>query len=106
MINKIIMTGRLVKDPALKFSQAGKAVCFFCLAVNKNFENAEGQKEASYVDIVVFGKKAENVGNALAKGQLIGIEGNLNTRVQEKDGVKNKITEVILENFHFLEKKK
>lgn len=103
-MNKIVLIGRLVKDAELKFTAGtGKAVANFILAVDRRYKK-EGQQQADFIPIVVWGKSAENTANYTAKGKLVGISGRIQTRSYEaKDGSRRYITEVVAEEVQFLE---
>ena len=103
-MNKVVLIGRLTKEPELKFAQGtGTAIATFTLAVNRRFKK-EGQPEADFIPIVVFGKTAEATANYSAKGKLISIAGHIQTRNYEgKDGKKRYVTEVIADEVDFLE---
>ena len=105
-MNKIILMGRLVRDPEVRYTQTGKVVCQFTLAVDRPFSNQEGQREADFIPVIVWGKQAELCGNSLTKGQRALIEGRLQIRSYDaKDGSKRWVTEVIANNFEFVERK-
>jgi len=103
-MNKIVLIGRLTKDPELKFTPGtGTAVATFTLAVDRRFSK-DGQKEADFIPIVVWGKQAESTANYMSKGKLIGINGRIQTRNYDaKDGTKRYVTEVVAEEVQFLE---
>jgi single-strand DNA-binding protein len=103
-MNKVVLIGRLTKDPELKFAQGtGTAVATFTIAVNRRFKR-EGQPEADFIPIVVFGKQAEAVANYTIKGKLISISGGIQTRSYDaKDGTKRYVTEIIADEVMFLE---
>lgn len=103
-MNKVVLIGRLTKDAELKFTPGtGTAVATFTIAVDRRFSK-DGQREADFVPIVVWGKQGENCANFTAKGKLIGISGRLQTRSYDaKDGTKRYVTEVIAEEVQFLE---
>ena len=103
-MNKCILVGRLTKDPELKFgSGTGTAVTTFTLAVNRRFKR-EGQPDADFIPVVVFGKVAEACANYTAKGKLISLSGSIQTRNYEaKDGTKRYVTEIIADEVNFLE---
>jgi single-strand DNA-binding protein len=101
VINSVILIGRLAKDPELRFTASGKAVCQFSIAVNRPFSKTN---EADFFNIVVWGKVAESCANYLAKGRLVGIEGRLQTRSYENQaGEKKYVTEVVANQVEFLE---
>jgi single-strand DNA-binding protein len=103
-MNKVVLVGRLTKDPELKFAQGtGTAVATFTVAVNRRFKR-EGQPEADFIPVVVFGKQAEATANYMSKGKLLSVSGNIQTRNYEaKDGTKRYVTEVIADEVDFLE---
>lgn len=105
MINRVILVGRLTKDPEFRTTQSGVNVATFTLAVNRTFTNAQGEREADFINIVVFRKQADNVNNYLSKGQLAGVDGRIQTRSYEKDGQRVYVTEVVAESVQFLEPK-
>lgn len=104
-MNSAVLVGRLTKDPELKFAQGtGTAVTTFTLAVNRRFKR-EGQPDADFIPIVVFGKQAEATANWMSKGKLVSVAGSINTRNYEaKDGSRRYVTEVIANEVDFLEK--
>lgn len=106
-MNKAILIGRLTKDPELKYTASnGTAVTTFTLAVDRNFKNKDGEKEADFINIVVWNKLAEIVANNLTKGRLTAVSGRIQTRSYEtNDGQKRYVTEVIAEDVQFLDKK-
>ncbi len=103
-MNKVVLIGRLTKDPELKFAQGtGTAVATFTVAVNRRFKR-EGQPEADFIPAVVFGKQAEATANYMSKGKLISVSGSIQTRSYDaKDGTKRYVTEVIADEVSFLE---
>lgn len=104
MINRVILTGRLTKDPELKYTSSGAAVGSFSLAVNRQFTNANGDREADFINCVIWRKSAENFANFTHKGSLVGIDGRLQTRNYEnQQGQRVYVTEVVVDNFSLLE---
>jgi len=102
-INKVVLIGRLTADPNLKFTKGGTAVTTFTLAVDRRFKK-EGQPEADFIPIVVWGKQAESTANYVTKGKLVAVSGRIQTRSYEaKDGTRRYITEVVCEEIQFLE---
>lgn len=102
-MNKVILVGRLTRDPEIKNTTTGKAVATFTLAVDRRFKNKDGQKEADFVPIVVWGKQAELVGQYLSKGSQIGASGRLQVRSYDaQDGQKRYVTEVVADEITFL----
>jgi len=104
-MNKIILMGRLVRDPEIKSTASDKIVTTFTLAVNRRFKNAQGQNEADFINVVVWGKQAESCGNYLGKGQRAIVDGRLQIRSYEaKDGSGRRyVTEVIAESVDFID---
>lgn len=103
-MNKVVLIGRLTKDPELKFTPStGTTVCTFTLAVDRRFKK-EGQPSADFVPVVVRGKIAESTANHMSKGKLLGVAGRIETRSYEaKDGERRYVTEVVAEEVSFLE---
>lgn len=107
MLNRVVLVGRLTKDVELRYTPNGVAVGNFTMAVNRPFGNQEGKKEADFINCVVWRKQAENTANYTSKGNLIGIDGRLQTRSYENsEGKKVFITEVVCDSVQFLEPKK
>ena len=105
-MNKVVLIGRLTRDPELRYTQAGKAFCTITLAVDRK-RAKEGQQTADFIPCVAWDKLAEVIGNNLAKGRRIGIEGRLQTRTYEaKDGSKRSAFDVVIDEMEFLDKKK
>ena len=104
MINRVVLTGRLTRDVDLRYTQSGAAVATFTLAVDRRFTNQQGEREADFVSCVIWRKSAENFANFMHKGSLVGIEGRIQTRNYEnQQGQRVYVTEVVVENFSFLE---
>lgn len=107
MINNVTLVGRLTKDPDLKYTGNGTAVATFTLAVNRNFTNQSGEREADFVNCVIWRKPAETLANYAKKGVLIGITGRIQTRSYDnQQGQRVYVTEVVADNFQLLESKK
>ena len=107
MINKVILVGRLTKDPELKYLEDGKAVTSITLAVNRNFKNQQGDYDTDFLNCTLWQKNAENTANYCRKGSVIGVTGRIQTRNYEnQDGAKVYVTEVIAEGVKFLSTKK
>ncbi|MED0952028.1 MULTISPECIES: single-stranded DNA-binding protein [Bacillus] len=103
-LNRVILVGRLTKDPDLRYTPNGVAVATFTLAVNRAFANQQGEREADFINCVIWRKQAENVANYLRKGSLAGVDGRLQTRNYEgQDGKRVYVTEVLAESVQFLE---
>lgn len=106
MINNLTLVGRLTKDPDLKYTGNGTAVATFTLAVNRNFTNQSGEREADFINCVIWRKSAETLANYAKKGVLIGVTGRIQTRSYDnQQGQKVYVTEVIADNFQMLESK-
>ena len=106
MINRVVLVGRLTKDPEFRTTQSGIDVANFTLAVNRNFTNAQGEREADFINVVVFRKQAENVNNYLSKGSLAGVDGRVQSRSYENnEGKRIFVTEVVADSVQFLEPK-
>lgn len=104
MINRVVLVGRLTKDPELRYTPNGVAVCRFTLAVNRTFSSQSGEREADFINVVVWRKQAENSANYLKKGHLCGVEGRIQTGSYEgTDGKRVYTTEVIADSVQFLE---
>lgn len=101
-MNKVIIVGRLTRDPEVRYTQTGKAVCSFSVAVDSGYgEN----KKADFVPVVVWDKLAEVCGNNLSKGRRVLVEGRLQIRDYEKDGQKRRAADVVAQNIEFLDTK-
>ena len=107
MINNITLVGRLTKESDLRYTSDGTATASFSLAVNRPFKSANGEREADFINCVIWRKNAENFANFTRKGSLVGITGRIQTRNYEnKEGQRVYVTEVVAENFALLESKK
>ena len=105
-MNKVILIGRLTKDPEMRTTQSGIANTTFSIAVNRNFTNQQGEREADFFNIVTWRKQAENVAKYCTKGTQVAIEGRLQTRSYDaQDGSKRYVTEVVADNVTFLSAK-
>lgn len=106
MINRVVLVGRLTKNPELRYTPNGNATCSFTLAVNRNFKDASGETQADFIPIVVWRKQAENAANFLSKGSLAGVDGRIQTRNYENnEGRRVYVTEVVADSVQFLEPK-
>ena len=106
MINRTVLVGRLTRDPELKHTANNSAVVSFTLAVNRQFTNSQGEREADFINCVIWRKAAENFVKFTSKGSLVGIDGRIQTRNYEnKQGQRVYVTEVVVENFSLLESK-
>ncbi len=106
-MNKVILVGRLTRDPEVRTMPSGNQVASFTLAINRNYKNKEGNVDADFINVSVFGKQAENVGKYVNKGSMIGCEGRIQTRSYDaQDGSKRYVTEVIADNVEFMSSKR
>ena len=95
-MNKVFLIGRLTRDPELRYTGSNVAVASFSLAVNRHFTNQAGEREADFINIVVWRKQAENVKNYLTQGSQVAIDGRIQTRSYDgEDGKKRYVTEVV-----------
>jgi single-strand DNA-binding protein len=108
-MNRVILVGRLARDPEVRYTQSGIAVASMVIAVDRRFSRKaqeSGQQTADFINLVAWRQLAEICGNNLAKGRRIGIEGRLQTRSYEaKDGTKRYVTEVVVDELEFLDAK-
>lgn len=106
MMNRVVLVGRLTRDPELRYTPSGVAVATFTLAVNRTFTNQQGEREADFINCVVWRRPAENVANFLKKGSLAGVDGRLQTRsYEDQTGRRVYVTEVVADSVQFLEPK-
>ncbi|QDP42012.1 single-stranded DNA-binding protein [Radiobacillus deserti] len=106
MLNRVVLVGRLTKDPDLRYTPNGVAVANFTLAVNRPFSNQQGNREADFINCVVWRRPAENLANFMSKGSLVGVDGRIQTRSFDgQDGKRVFITEVVADSVQFLETK-
>lgn len=106
MINRVILVGRLTKDPEYRQTPNGVSVATFTLAVNRPFTNSQGEREADFINVVVFRRQAENVNNYLSKGSLAGVDGRIQSRNYEnKEGQRVFVTEVVADSVQFMDSK-
>lgn len=101
-MNKVILIGRLVADHEIRYTQSGKAVASYRLAVDRPFKQ-DGQQEADFINCVAWGKTGEFAGNYLRKGTKIAVEGRIQTGSYEKDGVKHYTTDIVVDRHEFCE---
>lgn len=107
MLNSTCLVGRLTKDPELRYTPNNQAVATFSLAVNRNFKGQNGEREADFINCVIWRQQAENLANWAKKGALIGITGRIQTRSYEnQQGQRVYVTEVVADNFQLLESRK
>lgn len=104
MINNVVLVGRIVRDPELRYTPQNTAVATFTLAVNRRFKNAQGERETDFINCVIWRQPAENLANWAKKGTLVGITGSIQVRNYEnKEGQRVYVTEVLADNFQMLE---
>jgi single-strand DNA-binding protein len=106
MINRTILVGRLTKDPELKYTSSNIAFARFTLAVNRTFAGPNGEREADFIQCIIWRKQAENLARFVRKGSLIGVEGRIQTgSYDDKDGTRRYTTDVVCDSVQFLEPK-
>jgi len=106
MINRVVLVGRLTRDPELRKTTSGNPICSFSIAVDNRSKNPDGTKSASFIPCVVFQQQADNMSKFLRKGSLVGVEGRLNQRKYQKtDGSTVSVLEVLCDSVQFLEPK-
>ena len=106
MLNRIILIGRLTRDPELRYVPSGQPVASFTLAVDRPFANQQGERQTDFIDIVAWRRLAEQVTQHLSKGRLVAVEGRLQIRSYEtQDGQKRKAAEVVADAVRFLDRK-
>jgi single-strand DNA-binding protein len=104
MLNRVVLVGRLTRDPDLRYTPNGVAVANFTVAVNRPFRNQQGEQEADFINCVTWRKQAENLAHYMKKGSLIGVDGRIQTRSYDnQEGKRVYVTEVLAENIQFLE---
>ena len=102
-MNKVFLIGNLTKDPELATTNSGVSVCRFTLAVSRGFSNSEGEREADFLNIIVWRGQAENAHKYLKKGSKCAVEGSIQTRSYDaQDGTKRYVTEIVANNVEFL----
>ena len=103
MLNKVVLIGRLIKDPDLRYTTSGIAVARFILAVDRGFKNQDGEKQADFIPITVWRGAAESCAKYLAKGRLVAVVGRIQTGSYDKDGQRHYTTDVVADEVRFLE---
>lgn len=106
MLNRIVLIGRLVADPQLRYTQSGVAVTNFRIAVDRPFTNQQGERETDFIDIVCWRKLGETVANHLTKGRLVAVDGRLQIRQYEWEGQKRQAAEVYADDVRFLDSRR
>ncbi len=105
-MNKVFLIGRLTRDPELRYTGSNLPVATFTLAVNRNYTSQAGEREADFLNVVVWRKQAENVKNYLNQGSQVAVEGRIQTRnYDDQEGKRHYITEIIADNVQFLDAK-
>ncbi|MBK5077349.1 single-stranded DNA-binding protein [Lactococcus lactis] len=106
MINNVVLVGRITRDPELRYTPQNQAVATLSLTVNRQFKNVNGEREADFINCVIWRQQAENLANWAKKGALIGVTGRIQTRNYEnQQGQRVYITEVVVDSFQMLESK-
>ncbi|MGQ2381752.1 single-stranded DNA-binding protein [Lactiplantibacillus plantarum] len=106
VINRTVLVGHLTRNPELRYTNGGAAVATFTIAVNRQFTNQNGEREADFISCVIWRKAAENFTNFTSKGSLVGLDGRLQTRNYEnQQGIRVYVTELVVESFSLLESK-
>lgn len=104
MINNVVLVGRMTKDAELRYTPQNQAVATFSLAVNRNFKNSNGERDADFINCVIWRQQAENLANWAKKGALVAIVGRIQTRNYEnQQGQRVYVTEVVADSFQLLE---
>ncbi len=103
LLNRIVLVGRLVRDPELRYTSNGTPVSNFTLAVERNFKNKQGERDVDYIDIVTWRKLAETCAQHLGKGRMVAVDGRLQIRKSEKENRTYVNPEVVAENVRFLD---
>ncbi|MEW5762419.1 MAG: single-stranded DNA-binding protein [Bacillota bacterium] len=105
MLNRVILIGRLARDPELRYTPSGSPVGRFTLAVDRPFTNRQGQRDTDFIDVVVWQKLAEVCAKNLAKGRLVAVEGRLQIRsYDDQQGIRRRAAEVVAETVKFLDR--
>ncbi|ARI75542.1 single-stranded DNA-binding protein [Halobacillus mangrovi] len=106
MLNRVVLVGRLTKDPDLRYTPNGVAVANFTIAVNRPFSNKQGEQDADFINCVVWRRAAENLANFMSKGSQVGVDGRLQSRsFDNQEGKRVFVTEVVADSVQFLESK-
>lgn len=106
MLNRVVLTGRFTKDPEVRATPSGLSVVQFTLGVQRQFSRKDGERESDFISCVAWRKTAENISKYFHKGDLIGVDGRIQTRsYEDKNGQRVYVTEVVVDNFAFLNSK-
>lgn len=107
MLNRVVVVGRLTRDPDLRYTPNGVAVANFTVAVDRPFTNQQGERETDFINCVTWRRQAENLANYMKKGSLVGVDGRVQTRNYEgQDGKRVYVTEILAESIQFLESRR
>lgn len=104
-MNKVILVGRLTRDPELRNTPSGIACCTFTVACDRRYADQSGNRQADFLNCVAWRERAEFVAKYFAKGRRIGLEGSIQTRSYEKDGQNRTATEILVDSVEFVENK-
>ncbi len=105
-MNKAFLIGRLTRDPELRYSSSNAAIVNFTVAIDRQYTNAQGQRDTDFINIVAFQKQAENIKKYVFKGSLVAVDGRIQTRnYEDKDGKRVYVTEVVADRVQFLDSK-
>lgn len=104
-MNKVILVGRLTRDPELRNTPSGIACCTFTVACDRRYADQSGNRQADFLNCVAWRERAEFVAKYFSKGRRIGLEGSIQTRSYEKDGQNRTTTEILVDNVEFVENK-
>ncbi len=106
-MNKTMLIGRLTKDPELRYTNSGTAVCSFTLAVNRRYKGQDGQQQADFISCQAWQNQAENIAKYMTKGSQLGVVGRIQTRTwDDNEGKRHYVTEIVVEESYFLDSKK
>ncbi len=106
MLNRVVLIGRLTRDPELRYLPSGQPVATFTLAVDRPFSGPQGERKADFIPVVAWRKLAEQVSQHLAKGRLVAVDGRLQIREYEtQDGQRRRAVEVVADHVRFLDRK-
>jgi|SRR5690625_2913660 len=104
MLNRVVLAGRLTRDPELRYTPSGIAVARFTVAINRPYRNQQGEQKADFINCVAWRKQAENLANYMRKGSLVGVDGRVQTdSYDNQEGQRVFVTEILAENVYFLE---
>jgi len=105
VVNRVVLIGRLTRDPEVRTTQTGKNVASFFIAVTKRFKPQDGQPDADFFRVSAWGQTAEYVGNYISKGRLVAVDGRLESRkFTDKDGNNREVVEIVADNVNALDR--